>query len=78
MVINFFDITTAATIQTALISACFLKKLHVIAVLDLCHVGTGTVQHNQTKAGKKNDHCQKAVIIIIHSFPSYGSFPAVA
>ena len=56
----------------------FFKIKHIISIFHFRHIGTGTVQHNQTKAGKKNDHCQKAVIIIIHSFPSYGSFPAVA
>ena len=43
----------------------FFKVIHVIAVVQLCHVGTGTVKYDQTKTCQKNDNSEKTVIIVI-------------
>ena len=34
-------------IHARLIAACFFKIIHVIAIVQFCHVRAGTVQHNQ-------------------------------
>ena len=39
--------------------------IHVIAIVQFCHVRAGTVQHNQSKTSQKNDNREKTVIIII-------------
>ena len=43
----------------------FFKIKHIISIFHFRHIGTGTVQHNQSKTSQKNDNREKTVIIII-------------
>ena len=51
----------------------FFKIKHIISIFHFRHIGTGTVQHNQSKADQKHYNCHQTVIVIICPGMLYGS-----
>ena len=64
MVINSGD--SNCSDNTCSTDQCLLFKIiHITSMLYFCHIGTGTVKHDQSKACQKHDRGHKTVIIII-------------